>query len=87
MGARVNAANHLGELLTLTKPRPATARADYQHLIDEAANWHEAMVHAGTSQHPDPQNHELSDFQADFNAAKNQLLAARQQIKAAAGLL
>jgi hypothetical protein len=38
MGARVRSAEHLGGLLG-GKPRPRAAQADYQDLIDEAAEW------------------------------------------------
>jgi phospholipase C len=38
MGARVRAAEHLGGVLGGT-PRPAPPQADYQHLLDEAAEW------------------------------------------------
>jgi phospholipase C len=40
MGARVKAANHLGELLTETAPRPAIPVSSYQKVIDEVAAWH-----------------------------------------------
>lgn len=86
MGARVAAANHLGELLTEAAPRAAVAKSDDQELIDQAAQWHEDMVHAGTGTQGDPVAHELSDFQADFLGAKRELLAARRQIAAAATL-
>jgi phospholipase C len=86
MGARVAAASHLGELLTEAEPRAAIPRADYQSLIEQAAGWHETMVHAGTATQGIPAAHQLSDLQADFNTAKQELLAARRQIKAAAGL-
>jgi phospholipase C len=86
MGKRVAAAEHLGALLTESKPRPAIPRADYQALIDQSAHWHEEMVHAGTHSQADPAAHELSDFQAEFNDAKRELLAARRQIAAAAGV-
>jgi phospholipase C len=85
MGARVAAANHLGELLTEDTPRQI-ARTDYQQLLNAAPSWHEQMVHdgvreqtAGTLAVP----HELSDFQADFLGAKQELLAARRQLAAA----
>jgi phospholipase C len=80
MGARVNAANHLGELLSEDQPRPATPRSNYQHLLDEAAQWHEDIVNAGTHQQGDPAAHALSDFQVEFLDAKQALLTARKQI-------
>jgi phospholipase C len=86
MGARVAAANHLGELLSEDNPRPATPQADYQHLLDQAGQWHQDMVHAGTHTQGTPAAHALSDFQAEFIGAKRELLAARKQIAAAAGI-
>jgi phospholipase C len=85
MGARVNAANHLGELLSEDQARPATPRSDYQHLLDEAAQRHEDIVNAGTHQQGDPAAHALSDFQAEFLDAKQALLTARKQIGTAVG--
>jgi phospholipase C len=86
MGARVAGANHLGALLTETTPRPATPVEDYQALLDEAGEWHEELVHTGVREQtvgglvvP----HELTDFQADFLGAKQELLAARRQLAAA----
>jgi phospholipase C len=85
MGKRVAAAKHLGELLTETSPRPKIAKADYQPLLDQAADWHEELVHAGVrAQNPTGPAiaHELTDFQTDFLGAKQELLAARTQIGA-----
>lgn len=39
MGARVTHANHLGELLSLPVPRPATPLNAFQHLIERVALW------------------------------------------------
>jgi phospholipase C len=86
MGARVNAANDLGELLTRPTPRRKLARSSYQDLLTQTAAWHEAMVHTGTLTQGQPQAHQLSDFQADFLDAKRELLAARKQIAAQAGV-
>jgi phospholipase C len=86
MGARVKAANHLGELLTRPAARRKLTRGSYQNLLTQAASWHEAMVHNGTLTQGQPQAHQLSDFQADFLDAKRELLAARQQIAAKAGV-
>src|ERR687888_542334 len=87
MGARVAAAKHLGELLTEDNPRPAPARADYQTLLDQAASWHEQLVHNGAREQIGPGGlavpHELSDWQQDFLGAKQELLAARRQLAAA----
>jgi phospholipase C len=86
MGARVAAAKHLGELLTETKPRPAIPQAEYQDLLDQAAQWHLELVHDGVREQAGPGlvvPHELTDFQADFLGAKQELLAARRQFAAA----
>ena len=84
MGARVAAAKHLGELLTEQSPRTIKRKA-YQPLIDDAARWHEEMVHDGLREQGEglAVPHELTDFQADFLGAKQDLLAARQQLAAA----
>jgi hypothetical protein len=81
MGARVKAANHLGELLSESQARPI-ARAAYQNLIAAAAEWHQEMVHSGAQQ-TDAVAHVLTDFQEDFLGAKRELLAARTQVQAA----
>jgi phospholipase C len=85
MGARVAAATHLGELLSEQSPRAAIPQADYQALLRQSAGWHEGMVHSGlrTQAEFGPIAHELSDFQADFLGAKQDLLAARRQLAAA----
>jgi phospholipase C len=83
MGARVNAARHLGELLSEDQARPAPAQADYQPLIDAAARWHEQMVHAGVREQ-NLSSGVLTDLQADFLGAKRELLAARTQLADAA---
>jgi phospholipase C len=85
MGARVNAAHHLGELLTETQPRPAPALADYQQLVDAAGRWHEEMVHTGVREQ-DLTTGALTDLQADFLGAKRELLAARTQLAKAGHL-
>jgi phospholipase C len=86
MGARVGAAKHLGELLTEDQPRPRIEKADYKPLLEQAAAWHEQMVQVGTHTQGQPAAHALSDFQEEFIDAKRELLAARQQIAAAAGV-
>jgi len=85
MGARVAAANHLGELLTEATPRPPIPQAQYQTLLDQAARWQEAIVHSGVTEQIQAAGglvvaHELTDFQADFIGAKQELLAARRQL-------
>jgi phospholipase C len=84
MGARVAAANHLGELLSEPEPRAALPQADYQHLLDAAGLWHEQLVHAGTAE--DWAAPEQTDFQQDFLAAKQELLAARSQVRGASAV-
>jgi phospholipase C len=81
MGARVAAANHLGELLSEPQPRPANPQAEYQSLLDAAAAWHEQLVHLGAGE--DWTSPQRTDFQEDFMAAKQELLAARTQVRAA----
>ena len=49
MGARVNAANHLGGLLTLNQPRPAPPKAKLQPLIGAIAAWRAQLAHEGMS--------------------------------------
>jgi hypothetical protein len=44
------------------------------------------MVHNGTLTQGQLEAHQLSDFQADFIDAKRELLAARRQIAAQAGV-
>jgi hypothetical protein len=44
------------------------------------------MVYNGTLTQGQPHAHQLSDFQAEFIDAKRELLAARQQIAAKAGV-
>jgi phospholipase C len=40
MTKRVTAANHLGDILTESTPRPAPPTSSYQHAIDQIAEWH-----------------------------------------------
>ena len=44
MGARVNAANHLGGLLSLAQPRSAPPLATYQAIVDKVAEWRAEQV-------------------------------------------
>lgn len=85
MGTRVAAAAHLGELLSAQSPRAAIPQGDYEVLLRQSASWHEGMVHSGlrTQAELGPVAHELTDFQADFLGAKQDLLAARRQLAAA----
>jgi len=85
MGARVRAAEHLGGLLTETKARPATKRADYQQLVDESRKWGAAL--AAHSILPTAEGIlaaplHLTDFQEEFLEARKEVLdtrAARQK--------
>ena len=78
MGARVRAAEHLGGLLTETKARPAPKQADYQHLIDEAAEWAaQAVKEAADHQAERGDPPELTDWQEEYIATRNALLARR----------
>ena len=66
MGARVTNANHLGELLTQSVPRPATPVRAYQHLIDHIANCRgEILKHRtlGIARREVAEVHEPTEFQ------------------------
>jgi phospholipase C len=81
MGARVRAAAHLGGLLTEKKPRKAPAQADYQQLIDVAAEWQKeffqrAAEHQGDRAAVEP---DLTDWQEEYIASRNAVLALRGQ--------
>jgi len=78
MGARVNHANHLGELLTLTSPRPATPVPAFQHLIERVANWRasafrERMMLQSRRMAPEPPK--LNELQQGVLKAKAKLRA------------
>jgi phospholipase C len=80
MGARVRAAHHLGGLLSAPHARPVIPRSDYQHLIDGSRGWQEQL--ATRSVLPTPEGvvtrpATLTDFQEEFLAASQTLLAAR----------
>lgn len=80
MGARVRAANHLGELLTEKRARPAPPRADYQTLIDQARGWGETLAsHAilPTAEGLIAPAANLTDFQAEFVTARQAVLNLR----------
>jgi phospholipase C len=78
MGARVRAAQHLGGLLS-GKPRSAPAQADYQHLIDEAAEWQKEFFEKSLQQQGQREaaTPELTDWQEEYLGARNALLARR----------
>jgi phospholipase C len=77
MGARVRAAEHLGGVLGGSQ-RPAPKQADYQHLLDEAAEWQKEFFQRNmdhqTRGDPEP---ELTDWQEEYLATRNALLALR----------
>jgi phospholipase C len=71
MGARVNAANHLGGLLSLSQARAAPSLASHQAVVDRIAEWHAAEVRArfqtsGVRGEAPP---ELTEFQKGLVAA------------------
>ncbi len=80
MGARVRAAQHLGQLLGESTPRKAPSRTDYQQLIDSTRTWGAALA-----THPILPTAEgilsaplhLTDFQEEFLEARQIVLAAR----------
>jgi phospholipase C len=77
MGARVRAANHLGGVLS-GKPRAAPPQAQYQHLIDQAAEWQKEFFTKSieqTNTRAGPP--ELTDWQEEYLGARNALLARR----------
>ena len=88
MGARVNAAKHLGSLLTLDAPREAPKPSGYQHLIDRIAQWRAEEVRnaflADRVQGQEPRR-ELTEFQrglekaAKANAARERAKATRKR--------
>ena len=78
MGARVAAATHLGELLSLTTPRPPTPPADVQPLVDRIANWRKRLFTNRVNQQtlgdlPIPK--ELSDLEKQALDLKRQLVS------------
>jgi len=78
MGARVAAATHLGELLSLTTPRPPTPPADVQPLVDRIANWRKRLFTNRVEQQtlgdlPIPK--ELSDLEKQALDLKRQLVS------------
>jgi len=88
LGARVNAARHLGGLLSLDTPRDAPSPPDYQPVIDRIAQWRAQEVQQAfmedrvRGQEPQPQ---LTEFQrgleraAKANATRERTRAARRR--------
>jgi hypothetical protein len=73
MGARVNAANHLGDTLSLDVPRQPTPLAAYKHAVDSITAWRSDVFRSRILMQPteevaDPT--ELSDLQQQALAAK-----------------
>jgi phospholipase C len=76
MGTRVNAANHLGGLLTEAAARPPIPQSNYQTAIDRIAEWHKqkfdkALVLSTRDRAPRP----LSEFQQGLEAARKRLIS------------
>jgi phospholipase C len=77
MGARVNAANHLGVLLTRTSPRPAPTFAALEPLVGHLAAWRGEALRAsltlqatGDVSHPEP-----NELQEGVKRARQRLRA------------
>ena len=79
MGARVGAATHLGELLTLPTPRAPTPPGEIQPLVDRMANWRQRLFAQRMDQQSKgdvPVPKELSDLEQQALAIKDHLLGA-----------
>jgi hypothetical protein len=79
MGARVNAANHLGVLLGPAPRIPRPDEAALRRLADALAEWRADSLRAqleveGDAVAPDPAV--LTDFQEDYLAAREAVLAS-----------
>lgn len=76
VGARVASANHVGDLLTLPRPRPTTARTLPNRLLAQMARWQtrtwrsKILEQMKTSR----RGKKLSEFQQGLLAARRQLL-------------
>jgi phospholipase C len=87
MGKRVQSANHLGELLTAEQARPGPPQSNSQNLIDETSQFQaELMQHAMNDLPTAAGAPDLTDFQEEFLAGKQELLAMREQARAAANM-
>ncbi|MGH9839683.1 MAG: alkaline phosphatase family protein [Blastocatellia bacterium] len=74
MGKRVNAASHLGGVLTEAAARPATPVSAYQSVIDKIADWHkkkfsDSMKLSRNGHRP----HQLNEFQQGLFEARKRL--------------
>lgn len=92
----MRAAEHLGDLLTESEPRPPIARDQYADVVSRVRAWQEEMVHVGARQHAGSAlaaggaavvTTALTDLQVEFVEAKEQLLAARAQLPAAKAVI
>jgi len=76
MGARVNNAEPLGTLLTLSTPREPTAIDAYQHLIDRVAQWRTDGFKKRTMRQARgraPEKREVTEFQEGIEEARKRL--------------
>lgn len=78
MGARVRAAKHLGGVLGGTA-RAAPPQADYQQLLDLAAEWQKEFFAKGIAHQTQVGGEppELTDWQEEYLASRNAVLARR----------
>jgi phospholipase C len=76
MGARVASAKHLGELLTLPRPRPTTARTLPSRLLAQMARWHARTWKSRILEQMKVSRRQkkLSEFQQGLLMARHQLL-------------
>lgn len=74
MGARVNNARHLGEVLTESTPRAAPAQKSYQTVIDKIAAWHQQKFQKTMSVLAAPKvTPKLSEFQQGLLEASKRI--------------
>jgi phospholipase C len=79
MGARVHHAHHLGVLLTLPTPSPATPWPALQHVIERVGQWRGETFRADMARQARrkvPPPHALNELQKGVIAAKRRLRAA-----------
>jgi len=79
MGARVTNANHLGDLLTLPRPRPTTARTLPNRLFAQMARWQARTWKSKILEQMKVSRRQkkLSEFQQGLVAAKHRLMERR----------
>jgi hypothetical protein len=78
MGARVRSANHLGDTLSLTSPRPPTPEQAFRDAVDRISSWRAEVFRSRVLAEPltdpaDPQD--LTELQEEVLAAKRELRA------------